>query len=142
MIMCVLLCYPVSNHMSQLLSTGCLISSCYCTTNVCIVFFIVNVLFKKIIVIKWSDSNFGLYIMFMHYNHRFVRSELDLAFTPERCTYYIQLITDTLWPEGVLDTNVYEPSPEQCKVTREQAKRCLQNFFPGNTVISKIYKMN
>ena len=97
---------------------------------------------KKIIVIKWSNSNFGLYIMLMHYNHRFVRSELDLAFTPERCTYYIQLITDTLWPEGVLDTNVYEPSPEQCKVTREQAKRCLQNFFPGNTVISKIYKMN
>ena len=29
MIMCVLLCYPVSIHMSQLLSTGCPISS-YC----------------------------------------------------------------------------------------------------------------
>ena len=27
MIMCVLLCYPVSIHMSQLLSTGCPISS-------------------------------------------------------------------------------------------------------------------
>ena len=27
MIMCVLLCYPVSVHMSQLLSTGCPISS-------------------------------------------------------------------------------------------------------------------
>ena len=29
MIMCVLLCYPVSIHMSQLLSTGCPISSFY-----------------------------------------------------------------------------------------------------------------
>ena len=29
MIMCVLLCYPVSNHMSQLLSTGHPISSSF-----------------------------------------------------------------------------------------------------------------
>ena len=29
MIMCVLLCYPVSIHMSQILSTGCPISSLY-----------------------------------------------------------------------------------------------------------------
>ena len=29
MIMCVLLCYPLSIHMSQLLSTGCPISSCF-----------------------------------------------------------------------------------------------------------------
>ena len=34
MIMCVLLCYPVSIHMLQLLSTGRPISSCICTCDV------------------------------------------------------------------------------------------------------------
>ena len=33
MIMCVLLCYPISIHMSQLLSTGHPISSCNCICN-------------------------------------------------------------------------------------------------------------
>ena len=39
MIMCVLLCYPLSIHMSQLLSTGHPISSCFFTyqSNVCII---------------------------------------------------------------------------------------------------------
>ena len=34
MIMCVLLCYPVSIHMSQLLSTGRPISSCHLEINI------------------------------------------------------------------------------------------------------------
>ena len=51
MIMCVLLCYPVSIHMSQLLSTGRPISSLV----LFLVKYVVHVLFDVLCRVKFSE---------------------------------------------------------------------------------------
>ena len=55
MIMCVLLCYPVSIHMSQLLSTGRPICSC--------IHFYIHVLYPLTVILQLINSTASKFVV-------------------------------------------------------------------------------
>ncbi len=64
---------------------------------------------------------------------RWLEKEITELATEQKCSYYLSVLKETLWPQGVLDDQVVPPPPsdEQRQVTKQQAQRCLGEFLPG-----------
>ena len=56
--------------------------------------------------------------------------------TSERFQHYIHLLRDTLWPGGELVSGTSSVRTEQQKeITKQQARSCIIQFFPGKFLI-------
>ena len=63
-----------------------------------------------------------------------LKKEINELTNEQQWTFYIYMLRETLWPGGVFDgTEQQAPSPEQRQITEDQAKRCLYEFFPGES---------
>ena len=75
---------------------------------------------------------YNLYSLLQSYLFRFIRREVNLVTDKQHCTYYLHLLRELLWPGGELDrTPTHVPSPQEMKAVKDQARRCLLEFFPG-----------
>lgn len=63
---------------------------------------------------------------------RFLRENITELLTPERWCHYIRLFSALIWPCGQLDTKETPPlTKEEQAIRKEQARKCLWEFFPG-----------
>ncbi|XP_060080443.1 sorting nexin-19-like [Ylistrum balloti] len=63
--------------------------------------------------------------------HKFLMMELDTLTTEQMCVFYIRTLRETLWPNGQLSLEGRKVKTDKQKAaTKEQARRCLAEFFP------------
>ncbi|OWF45493.1 sorting nexin-19-like [Mizuhopecten yessoensis] len=63
--------------------------------------------------------------------HRFLMMELDTLTSEKMCVFYIRKLRETLWPNGQLSMEGRMVKTDKQKAaTKEQARRCLAEFFP------------
>ena len=66
---------------------------------------------------------------FLYY--RFLVLKIDDLTSESMGHFYLHMLKETIWPEGVLDVGRKTLKTDKHKaVTKQQARRCLAQFFP------------
>lgn len=69
----------------------------------------------------------------LYWQFRWLRDQITDLTSEQMCVKYLQLLRRTVWPDGELFEGGRPVKTDRQKAaTKEQARRCLAQFFPGS----------
>ena len=69
---------------------------------------------------------------------RLLESELASLTTPAKCGYYIQVLRESIWPDGQLAGSETVVSESKKEMTRQLARQRVYDYLPGSYIVQPV----